>query len=479
MRRRSVLVTTASFLLSLLAPAGRAAAGGGFDAWFTGDTMRVDLYRTVGNGVDVVAFDAIVDDGPWPGSRTHLVDGLGLGELRYEVRDAAGGELLFSRGYASLLTEWLTTPESRTSSRTFAESLRFPWPKAPVVVSLHAREKGTAFRKLWEKEIEPENPEWNRERRRPLGRVVPLEIHGPVATKVDLLMISEGYTATRMPKFRADAKRLLAALFAEEPFKSRRRDFNVRLLEIPASRSGAFRPASKRWRRTPLSVRFGVFGSERYLLTFDDRTLRDAAASAPCDVLEILVDDPAYGGGGIYNFQSTVSAGSVHAPYVFVHEFGHHFAALADEYYTSDVAYEKQGPGTRPEPWEPNVTALNDPASLKWRDLVEAGTPLPTPWEKETFDRHGEEIRAERRRLVAENAPPAALDALFSRQKAWESALLRKMPWFGKVGAFEGGLYEAQGLYRPEADCIMFSRNDPGFCRVCRRTLERVIDSYQ
>jgi IgA Peptidase M64 len=160
-----------------------------------------------------------------------------------------------------------------------------------------------------------------------------------------------------------------------------------------------------------------------------------------------------------------------------VHEFGHHFAALADEYYTSDVAYET-GVTDRPEPWEPNVTALKNPATLKWRDLVTPGTPLPTPWEKAAFEKHSAAIQARRREIRKRNAPEEEMDALFREQQKFEEKFLQAMKYGQAVGAFEGASYEARGLYRPEADCIMFSRNPVGFCQVCRRGISRVIDLY-
>ncbi|MEP6594245.1 MAG: M64 family metallopeptidase, partial [Acidobacteriota bacterium] len=157
--------------------------------------------------------------------------------------------------------------------------------------------------------------------------------------------------------------------------------------------------------------------------------------------------------------------------------FGHHFAGLADEYYTSDVAYEPAAPG-RPEPWEPNITALADPAHVKWADLVTPGTPLPTPWEKAAFEQHTAGIQQRRRAIRARNAPEPEMDALFREQRDWDHALLGSMAYSGQVGAFEGAGYEARGLYRPQADCIMFTRDPVGFCRVCQRAISRIIDLY-
>jgi hypothetical protein len=160
-----------------------------------------------------------------------------------------------------------------------------------------------------------------------------------------------------------------------------------------------------------------------------------------------------------------------------VHEFGHHFAGLADEYYTSEVAYET-GAAEHVEPWEPNATAMHDPARLKWRDLVEKDTPLPTPWDKESYEKQSRASQGQRRKLLASGAPQSEIDKLFREEESWSTKLLGGMKYSGKVGAFEGSAYEAKGLYRPSADCIMFTRDRVGFCPVCRRAIERVIDLY-
>jgi hypothetical protein len=295
--------------------------------------------------------------------------------------------------------------------------------------------------------------------------------------KVDILLISEGYTAAELPKFHADAKRLVDALFAVEPFRSRKSDFNVRGLDLPSPQSGVNRPHVGSFRRTPISAEYNIFDSERYVLTLDNRALRDAAASAPYEFIEILVNEQQYGGGGIFNAQATSAVDTGFAEYVFVHEFGHHFAGLADEYYTSDVAYET-GAADQPEPWERNITALKDPKQLKWRDLVEHGTPVPTPWDKEAYETKSREVQARRRELRAKGVPEAEIDQHFRDQMAWDTKFLSSMKYAGKVGAFEGAGYETKGLYRPELDCIMFTRDPVGFCRVCRRAIGTIIDQY-
>lgn len=446
-----------------------------FDDHFTGRTMRVDYFHTGSRGAEIVALDRVVADGPWPGSRTRLVDTSNLGTYLFEVIDRATNQVVYSRGFDSIFGEWVTTPEAREGARTFHESLRFPWPKREVQVVLKKRDADNAFQQVWSTLVDPNSRFVNRADAAPAGKVWTLFEHGAPSEKVDLLVIGEGYSDAEMPKFRSDVKRLVGKLFETEPFRSRKRDFNVRAIELPAAKSGVHRPRTGDDRRTPTGVEYNIFDSERYVLTFDNRSLRDIASAAPYDFLEILVNEKQYGGGGIFNDQATSSVDTGFAEYVFVHEFGHHFAGLGDEYYTSPVAYETGGAEHR-EPWWPNITANG--ANPKWMEMADKGVPLPTPWQKEEYEKHSREIQAERRRLRETNAPESEMDKLFRRQQEWETKFLGSQTYAGKVGAFEGAGYEAKGLYRPQADCIMFTRNEVGFCRVCSRAIERMIDMH-
>lgn len=462
-----------AFLVAMLAAASAPAAP--FDELFVDKTMRVDYFHTsTPKGDEIVAIDNVVSDGPWPGSRTHLVDTSNLGKYYFEVIDRDTNQVVFSRGFASVYGEWETTGEAKLRPATFHESLRFPWPKETVQVVLKKRDAEMSFQQIWSVVIDPNSRFVNPSERQPAGRVWSYLDNGPASQKVDLLVIGEGYTSAEMPKLRKDVERLVGKLFATEPFKSRKSDFNVRVLELPATKSGVHRPRTRDDRRSVTGVQYNIFDSERYVLTLDNRALRDAAASAPYDFLEILVNEAQYGGGGIYNDQATSSVDSGFAEYVFVHEFGHHFAGLGDEYYTSDVAYETGGP--KPEPWEPNITANG--TRPKWMELVTPNTPLPTPWEKEAYEEHQREYQKERRALREANVPESKMDELFRRELLWSTAFLSKQKYAGHVGAFEGASYEAKGLYRPEVDCIMFTRDEVGFCDVCTRAIHRVIDFY-
>ncbi|MGD2216865.1 MAG: IgA Peptidase M64, partial [Gemmatimonadales bacterium] len=470
--------TAGPFLLIATALAGFAAVSGDdpeFERYFTDKTMRVDYFHTGDATYEVLSLERVVSDGPWAGPRTNLIDGTNFGKYIYEVYDFDSSALLFTRGFATIYGEWETTSEARTTQRTFHESVRFPWPKGPVKVVIKKRDDLTTFHSIGEFEIDPKSRSVNPADPPSFGEVWTLFEHGPSSEKVDIVLLGEGYTEAELDKFHADARQLVDELFSMEPFRSRRSDFNVRAIDLAAAQSGVTRAHSGRYRRNLVGTQYGIFDSERYMLTYDNRTLRDVLSAAPYDFMAILVNEKQYGGGGIYRTQMAAAVDSDFSDYIFVHEFGHHFAGLADEYYTSDVAYET-GAVEQPEPWEANVTALHDPAALKWADLVEPGTPIPTPWSKRAFEEHSQEIRARRAQLVERGAPESEFDALFHEQREIESRMLSTQEYSDVVGAFEGAMYEPTGLYRPSIDCIMFTRDEVGFCRVCRRAIERIID---
>jgi hypothetical protein len=445
-----------------------------FDDVFLDRTMRVNYFHTGNRGEEIIALGAIVSDGPWPGSRTRLLDTLNLGNYFLEVIDRDTNQTIYSRGFASVFGEWVTTDEAKDRAGTFEESVRFPWPKKPVQLVIKKRDSSNAFQQIFSALIDPSSRFVNPASRPPAGRVWSVIENGPPSQKVDLLVIGEGYTEAELPKFHRDVQRMVGKLFDTEPFKSRKSDFNVRALDLIEPQSGVNRPRTNDNRRTATGVQYNIFDSERYVLTLDDHRMRDVASSAPYDFLEILVNEKTYGGGGIFNDQATACVDSAFAEYVFVHEFGHHFAALADEYYTSPVAYASSGAAEHPEPWEPNVTA--NPWKPKW--ATDPEIPLPTPWDKEEFEKHSREVQTERAHLRMINAPESQMDKLFTDERQWETKFLGSQKYAGKVAAFEGAAYEPRGLYRPQTDCIMFTRDEVGFCRVCRSAIERIIDMY-
>ncbi len=418
----------------------------------------------------------VVEPLPWPGDPDRAVDDTNLGGYLFEVRDKGNNRLLYSRGFSSVYGEWETTDEAKTLNRTFSESLRFPDPGVPAQILLKKRDAQNDFREVWAVNYDPKDIFVDRAK--PAvnpGPLIEIEKHGDSAHKVDFLILGDGYTAAERGKCENDARRLTAILFATSPFQQRRTDFNVWALCPAATETGISRPSTGMYRHSPAGASYDAFGSERYILTFDNKAFRELASFAPYEFVEILVNGNTYGGGGIFGLYSTVAADSAWAPYIFVHEFGHHFAALADEYYTSAVAYNP--PAVKVEPWEPNVTALLDPERLKWKALVQPGPPVPTPWDKQAFEAYEREVQAKRRQLRKENRPESEMNALFNAEKKHEEEMFAAEKYAGKVGAFEGANYEAKGYYRPQLNCIMFTRTDY-FCQVCRQAIERVIDLY-
>ena len=461
-------------------------------------TMRLDYYHSGNSAQELFGVDRVVIEPlPWPGDLRKAIDDTNLGKYLFEVRDPKSKRVLYSRGFASIFGEWETTDEARAMMRTFHESLRFPAPESPVEVVLKKRDAKNSFREVWSTIVDPKDRFIDRSKTPASAPLITIQKMGDPAAKVDFLILGDGYTARESKKFEADARRLTEALFATSPFKERRQDFNVWALCPPAAESGISRPSTGVYHDSPLGATYDAFGSERYVLTFDNRAVRKTAAFAPYEFIEILANNRTYGGGGIFNLYSTVAVDSAWANYVFVHEFGHQFAGLADEYYTSPVAY---APATdRPEPWESNVTALagsagvapamrtpganaatatvREQSSLKWSDLVLPETPIPTPWDKEAFESYSREIQKRRAQLRKEKRPEAEMEVLFSEELEHERAMFAHEKYARAVGAFEGALYESRGYYRPQVDCIMFSRTDH-FCAVCRRAIERIIDLY-
>ncbi|MEP6995475.1 MAG: IgA Peptidase M64 [Acidobacteriota bacterium] len=452
---------------ALLAAAGYAAAAP--------RTMRVDYFHTGNASEERYSLDRVVlEPLPWPGNPRRAIDDTNLGKYVFEVIDRKSNRIVYSRGFASVFGEWETTAEAKNARRTFSESLRFPAPDSPVQIVLKKRDDYNAFHEVWSLPLDPKDVFIDTAAPPSPGPLLEIQKSGPPADKVDFLILGDGYTAAERGKFEKDARRLTDLLFAVSPFKERRADFNVWGVCPAAEESGISRPSVGIHRRSRIGATYDAFGVERYVLTFENRTFRDVASFAPYEFVEILTNSKTYGGGGIFGLYSTVAADSLWAPYVFVHEFGHHFAGLADEYFTSAVAYEPSV--KRVEPWEPNVTALLDPKELKWKDLLTPGVPIPTPWPQEEFEKTSRDFQKRRREIRAANGPEEQMDALFREEQTHETKLLSADA--GKVGAFEGAMYEAKGYYRPQSDCIMFTRDAVPFCAVCRRAIARVIDLY-
>lgn len=468
----------ASFLagLACVFSAGAALAAEDVPPRTQPATVRVDYIHS-GNALsEQYAMDRVlIEPLPWPGDMTRTLDDTDRGINRVEVVDARTGRLLYSRGFSTVFGEWKSTDEAAKMTRAFGESVRFPKPDGPVKVRILKRDDRNQFSIVWTADVDTDAPDVVRRQPPAPARPIPIRVGGPSPQKVDLLILGDGYTAAEMGKFEATARRLADYLFTVSPFRERAQDFNVWGLAVPTTEPGVSRPSTGTHHASALNTRYDIFGSERYVLTTDNRALRDLAQHAPYEFIEILVNNDTYGGGGIYGQFSTAAANNDWANYLFVHEFGHHFAGLADEYYTSPVAY--QSSAERPEPWEPNVTALHDPGNVKWQRFVGQGTPLPTPWPKAQYEAHSREYQKVRAQLRKDGRPESEMSRLFTQDLAWTNTLFSKAPHAKTVGAFEGANYEAKGYYRSQQQCLMFDRSE-AFCAVCAEAVGQTIDLY-
>lgn len=439
-------------------------------------TMRLDYYHTGNTNTEHFSVDEIVlEPLPWAGNPNQAIDTVPRGKYLFEVYEHTSQKLVYSRSFSSIFGEWEYTAEAGKVYRTFHESLRFPAPRDKVNVVLKKRSYSEDFKIIWQVAIDPNHMLVNKAKPALEADVFAVMENGKPANKVDLLVMGDGYSTADKAKFKADVKRMIDALFATEPFRSRKSDFNVWAVLPKSEISGISRPSTGIHKDTPLKLRYDIFGSERYMLTLDNKSFRRAASLAPYEFVEILANGETYGGGGIYGLYGTAASDNDWSQYVFIHEFGHHFAGLADEYYTSPVAQSTVT--DLDEPYEPNVTANTDRKSLKWRHLVASSTPLPTPWGKDEFDRYSYKYQKRRKAIRAQNLPEQVMNELFAANAKFQQQLFSQNPYKDAVGLFEGANYAANGYYRSEQNCIMFTRTD-FFCHVCAKGIEDIIDLY-
>ena len=401
-----------------------------FDEYFLDKTLRLDYFHTGNKENDSYSFDELLEEPYWGGSKVNLVDTLNLGRYEFIVHDLNTGKVIFSKGYSTLFNEWQTTEEAKHTTRTLSETITFPYPKHPVKVEFYSRNRLNEPVKKFEYQVDPESYFIKTERKE-IFDTINVVVSGDPAVKVDIVIIPDGYTQEEMEKFKSDCERFAGYLFNCSPFKENKDKFNIRGVLAPSKDSGTDIPADDVWKNTIVNTTFYTFDLERYLMTTDNKILRDIASNVPYDQIYILVNSDKYGGGSIYNLYSVCTSDNKFGEFTFTHEFGHGFAFLADEYYTSDVAYQDFYP-LEVEPLEPNITTLVNFES-KWKDLVNEDTPVPTP-------------------AIAE--------------------------YKNKVGAFEGGGYVEKGVYRPMQDCTMKSIVVDNFCPVCKRAIKNMIDFY-
>lgn len=398
-----------------------------YDKYFTDNQLRIDYYL-FGNADTVsYALDKLVKEPKWGGPRAHLVDDTNYGMYYIKVTLPNSNEILYSHCYCLLFGEWQTTDEGTRIDKGFHESVVIPFPKEPVEVTFYAK---TDHLKLVEKMKITVNPDDYFIKPAPRLPYEIFKVYGdyPVENAVDIVLLPDGYTAQEMDKFRKDCQFFVQSLFSYAPYDRYTDRFNVRAVLVPSQDSDITMPGDKIYRNTALSCSFWTFDSERYCMTYDNETMKTLAGQVPYDQIYILANTKKYGGGGIFNSYCVSTTGNSYSSDVIIHEFGHGFAGLADEY-----AYD----GTdnyclEVEPWEPNITTLVDFES-KWKDMLGKKTQVPTPV---------------------------------------------KPKYEKTVGVYEGAGYQLHGIYRPMIDCLMNTFNGKKFCPVCERAIEKMIKHY-
>jgi hypothetical protein len=462
-----------------------------FEDYFHDRTLRVDYYHIGNASEEILTLDHLKEGGPWAGNLKNLLDPSGLGRYAVKVYSIASNALIFSRGFDSYFGEYATTaPAKEGVKRTFHETVMIPFPKQKILLVFEKRNRQNLPAPIATFEIDPDDYHIIRESTS--GRSPTFEVlhNGDPHEKVDLAIVADGYTAKEEVKFRKDLDRYVDVFFSEEPYKHLKSFFNIYGVFTVSPESGVDEPRQRSYRATALGCTFNSLDSDRYLLTEENRLLNDLAAQVPHDALIIMVNSKRYGGGGIYRLYSVFTSDGNWSSEVFLHEFGHAFAGLGDEYYTSDVAYEEFYP-KGVEPTEPNLTALLDPSRVKWKDLLTPGLPVPTPWGQTTYDSLGaarEELAKEKGAHLAKLKDSGASAEELKRAAApydeklktlngeltsfMEHHLLR-----GKVGVFQGGGYLPKGIYRPTVNSLMnqFNKSDRSFYPVNERAIERMV----
>jgi hypothetical protein len=481
------------FAIQLLLAAGIIAQPISFNNYFVDQTMRIDYYHIGDAATEIVTIDQVYQYGTWAGSLTNLQDDFNNGAYYYKVYDAATNKLIFSRGFDSYFKEYQTSDEAAKGiKRTYHESAIIPFPKNKIRVALEKRDKQNKLNEVFSTEIDPVDLYIIKDAIKDNAvKVYKSNYSGDSHTKVDVVIIGDGYTMKEKKKFEKDLKRYTELFLSHEPYKSNKNKFNIYGVFKASEESGIDEPGANIYKSTTLGTRFYALGSERYVLTEENKTMRDLAAHVPYDAIYIMCNSARYGGGGIYNFYCTFSADNQFSPYIFLHEFGHSFGGLADEYYTSDVAYNEFYPVGQ-EPVEPNITRLLDKNNLKWQSVISPGIEIPTSWEKENYDKMDYAWQKERRELnkhiaelkrnkAGQKEIEAAQDEYNKKDKFHSDEVdkyLQASKYWNKVGAFEGAGYSAKGMYRSMLDCLMFSKGTKPFCKVCEDHISKVIKHF-
>ena len=416
-----------------------------FDEYFEDNTLRLDYVLGGDSAAQYIQLSQLYKQKQWAGRRNRLAETYLLGNAQINVFDSATGKLIYVHTFSTLFQEWLNETEATQMKRAFEASYNIPFPKRPIDIRVTLTDNHNKICAMLTHHVDPTDILI-----RPIGdNGIPykyIQKNGDVSECVDIAIVAEGYTATERDKFYRDSQRAADAIFSHEPFKSMKHRFNVVAVGAVSNESGPSEPGRGIWHDTVLRSHYDTFYSDRYLTTSAVHKLFDLLSGVPFEHIIVLINTPRYGGGGIYN--QWMCSSSDHATFkqVLVHEFGHSYAGLADEYNYGDNHVEWYPADT--EPWEPNITTLKD-FDKKWKDLIPAGTPVPTPPTINNYQQTRTTMSSEERNKKTQ-----------------------------RVGVFEGAGYMARGAYRPAELCRMNVNEVEDFCPVCTRAIIGITDFY-
>ena len=417
------------FLLCLIAVSSTRAQV--FADHFADKTLRVDYIFNGNASGQAICLDGLSALPTWAGRKHHLAELPLQGNGQIVMRNAASGKTIYTTSFSSLFQEWLETDEARNVTKGFENTFLLPYPLQPVEIEITLLDPRRNVRASMKHIVHPNDVLIEQKGN---SHITPHKylLHNDSPEKcIDVAILAEGYTLQEMQTFYEDADIACKSIFDHEPFKSMKKRFNVVAVASPSTDSGVSVPRLNEWKHTAFGSHFSTFYSDRYLTTSRVKAIHDALAGIPYEHIIILANTEEYGGGGIYNLYTLTTAHHPMFRPVVVHEFGHSFGGLADEYfYDNDVMTDTYPLGI--EPWEQNISTQVDFAA-KWKDMLSENTPVPTPAE------------------VSENYP---------------------------TGVYEGGGYSAKGIFRPAENCRMRTNEYPAFCPVCQRALRRIIEFY-
>jgi uncharacterized FlaG/YvyC family protein len=449
-----------------------------FEACFTDHTMRIDFFQTGDSDETYVSIDQIYKYPKWAGNPKKTIDTMNSGMYYVKIVDKATNRLLYSKGFATLFGEYKTTDDAKNNiKKTYLQTALIPYPKYPFMFIIEARDKNNLLYPQFVINIDPRDENIIHEESNTDDRIYKAIENGDPHDKVDIVFIAEGYKAEDWEKFKKDVDRFTKAIFRAEPFQSHKEKFNVSGVFRASQHRGTDEPTKGIFKNTVLDSSYNALNTPRYLLIDDTKTLRDIASRVPYDTLIVMANTPRYGGGGIYNDYTIFTSDDERSEQTLMHEFGHGFADLADEYFTSSVAYnEFYPPGV--EPYEPNITALLNPEHIKWKHLLAPGIPIPTPWgqeEVEILEKKKKEAANKAKQLISSLEHDQASEVDIRKvQEDLNSTLeqinmeIKKVllkyqeKYKGKIGVFEGAGYSPKGLFRSEVHVGMFSNGEYG-----------------